>query len=233
MMSKMDDWLKLDVPSGAGSMVVGNSQSDIDVFRRQLDIEMGKASPDSLSGVDNSQGIMGAIRAFGNKYIQSEQAYRSSMDSLLTQSFPQAAPVARDYSVTGDGIQAGTTGRGYDSYVQSTLGNVGPDALGLPRGPGGAGWTGGANAVTAYNQPQAGTNEVPVDNETGGSGGSSNDPIRQTQEMMQSLMGDMWRITFTNMSVSKTMQNFGQHNAIAAAGTDIMRGLVSGLTKGG
>jgi hypothetical protein len=51
--------------------------------------------------------------------------------------------------------------------------------------------------------------------------------------MMQSLMGDMWRITFTNMSVSKTMQNFGQHNAIAAAGTDIMRGLVSGLTKGG
>lgn len=235
--------------SGAGSVVFANSQADVDVFRRQLDIEMGRATADTSADMNISQGPMAAIRSFGQNFIKAETAYKNSLDSILTQTFGQPVQTSRDYSVTSDGIQANSATSSYNSVMQS-LGQVGPGAIGLPTGPGGAGWTGNSahnsvaqsGAVSQYSStnqvnnsgyqatPEPGTNEVAIDIEN--TGQLNSDPIRQTQQIMKDLTGDMWRITFTNMQVSSAMQKLGQYHAMSQAGTDIARGLVSALTKG-
>ncbi len=243
MINKYEDLLSSGSMAGAGSAVIGNSQSDVDAFRRQLEVEMGRAQIDGSGDMNISQGPMAALRAFGTNFIKAEQTYKSALDSILTQTSAPPARLSQDYSVTSDGIQTSSASSSYNSVMQ-TLGQVGPGSIGLPTGPGGAGWTGNSatnmsssnsgvhNVNTASYQatPEPGTNEVPIDIENNGQ--MSSDPIRQTQQIMKDITNDMWRVTFTNLNVSNAMQKMGQFHAMSQAGTDVARGLVSALTKG-
>jgi hypothetical protein len=240
MMNRIEDL------QGASAIAIGGSSADVDLFRKYLDVELGKASPDSIGAqASGPQSITNTLKNFANEYIGAEQVYKNALNNMGVQSVGGASGAGQgisqtgmqrtgDYSITPDGIQLASSsrgsGQGYDSVINS-LGSVGPGALGLPTGPQGAGWTGGYSSSL---QPAAGTNEVPVDVESGGSASSfGNDTVAQTQQIMKAVTDDMWRTTRMNVGVQQAMGNFGRHQALGQMGGDIMRGLISGLTKGG
>jgi hypothetical protein len=235
MINRIDDY------TGVNSLAIGGSAGDVDLFRKYLAVEMGQASPHSVDGLSGgAQSITNALRNFATDYIGAEQNYKNAIGNLASQSLVPVQGMggvsgarAGDYSVSPEGIRAanGSNGQGYDS-IMASLGATSPSSLGLPTGPGGAGWTGGYQNQA---QPAPGTNEVPVETENGGGGigGISSDPIVQTQMIMKSITNEMWRTTLTNVGVQQAMGNFGKHQALGQMGGDFVRGIVSGLTKGG
>jgi hypothetical protein len=134
-----------------GGIVETSSQGSLDAFSRLLSAEMGQAPASGMPAVGGTEstGVMGAIKSFGQGYMNAEKEMKAQLESMKNFGQPTTSPLADLALVDGNVAQfkamagQGSSVQSLNPLASNPLASIGGSALGNTGSLGGAGGYGG------------------------------------------------------------------------------------------